>query len=69
MTDRNKIKLINAGYNLFKIFGVPAKEIRILGIDATGSLRWTLFDKYKTVGATKEAFEDLMKEDKNLEIM
>ena len=69
MTDRNKIKLINAGYNLFKIFGVPAKEIKILGIDATGSLHWSIFNKYKTVGATKVAFEDLMNKDKNLEII
>lgn len=67
MTDRDKIKLIKAGFNIIKISGVPAKELRGLSQFPNGDLVYTNHSKYKTVGATKEAFDELMKDDKNID--
>lgn len=67
MIDRDKIKLIKAGFNIFKIFGMPAKEIRGLSQYPNGDLYYTKHSSYKTVGAAKLAFEDLMSIDKNID--
>jgi hypothetical protein len=67
MTDRDKLKLFKGGFNIFKIFGIPAKEIRGLSQYPNGELHFTKHSNYKTVGATKEAFEILMQDDKNID--
>lgn len=71
MTDRDKIKLLKAGIDVIKITGVPAKEIKQLYRDHNGSEastpHWKIIKKFKTVGSTKEAFEELLKDDKTID--
>lgn len=67
MTDRDKRKLLKAGFTIVRISGVPPKEIRGLSQFPNGDLVFTNHSKYKTVGATKEAFEQLLNDDKTID--
>lgn len=67
MTDRDKIKLLKAGFKIVRLSGVPQKEIRALYQLPNSSIAYADESKYKTVRAAKLAFEELLNDDKTID--
>jgi hypothetical protein len=63
MTAQDRIKLMKAGFSIFRLF-LPTKTItKCSDVSLTG---WTKVGTYKTKAECQRAWDELMKDEKNI---
>ena len=68
MTGRDIVKLMNAGYRVFRLREQDKSIWESTFIpNVTNHVSWKLFERFETQKAAKEAFQNLMSSEKFIE--